>query len=153
MSNLNNLAKSSTDSSNKIAIAKKPTAYVPVKEKIHFIEKDQKPENDEFLMKHKFIAKKLIENNEDEKCAEKDDDHHEEKNGNGNDIDHNSNGNGTHSNDDIVPPKPLPRKSLSEQGSFELDCNGVPRPKPRMAATGYKVQRNFYTHIFLSVFC
>jgi hypothetical protein len=133
MSNLNNLAKSSADASNKITIAKKPT-YVPVKEKIHFIEKDQKPENDEFLMKHKFIAKKLIENNEDEKCEN--DDH--EKNGN---DEHNSNGNGTY--DDVIPPKPLPRKSLSEQGSFELDSNGVPRPKPRMAATGYKVQETF----------
>lgn len=141
MSNLNNLAKSSADAANKIAIAKKPT-YVPVKEKIHFIEKDQKPENDEFLMKHKFIAKKLIENNEDEKGEN--DDH--EKNGDNHDT------NGNHKDSDKEnPPKPLPRKSLSEQGSFELDNAGLPKPKPRFAATGYKVDEIFeISHYYLS---
>lgn len=40
----------------------------------------------------------------------------------------------------VVPPKPLPRTSISDQGSFDESSNGsVPRPKPRTATTGYKV--------------
>ena len=44
----------------------------------------------------------------------------------------------------MVPPKPLPRTSISDQGSFE-ECNfssstAIPKPRPRSSANhGYKV--------------
>ena len=44
----------------------------------------------------------------------------------------------------MVPPKPLPRTSISEQGSFE-ECNfssstAIPKPRPRSSANhSYKV--------------
>lgn len=44
----------------------------------------------------------------------------------------------------MTPPKPLPRTSISEQGSFE-ECNfssssAIPKPRPRSSANhGYKV--------------
>lgn len=142
MSNLNNLAKSSAEVDKKPAIIKKPT-YMPVKEKIHFLDyKDKTPDNEEFLMKHKSIAKKLID---------EDDGPIIEKSENGNDHEENGKMNGNHKEIDTPnPPKPLPRKSLSDQGSFELDNNIFPKPKPRTAATGYKVQNYeiFVTFIF-----
>lgn len=107
------------------------------------------------MQKHKSItAQKLIENCKDEptipeNISEK------EKNGN---SDHDlmepiRNGK-THNNND-VPPKPLPRKSISEQGSFE-DNSGVvfPKPRPRMAYSNvnYKVVHFEIMH-FLCVFC
>lgn len=134
MSNLNNLAKSSAETDKKPAIIKKPTTYVPVKEKIHFHEKDTKAESEEFLLKHKSIAKKLIDEDDGPiiEKSENDSDDHEQ----------NGHSNGNHKDNDSAkenPPKPLPRKSLSEQGVLELDSNLFPRPKPRTAATGYKV--------------
>lgn len=121
----------------------KPT-FVPIKNKIHLIEKDQeksKIETEEFMQKHKTImAQKLIENFEDEPKIS--DETEMEKNGNGH---QDSNGhtvvelkNGKPSD---IPPKPLPRKSISDQGSFEENTSVVPKPRPRTAcpALSYKV--------------
>lgn len=52
----------------------------------------------------------------------------------------NSNSNSTN----VIPPKPLPRTSISEQGSFDESTNNVsppaPKPKPRLTAnSNYKV--------------
>lgn len=142
MSNLNNLVKPAAEAEKKPQIIKKPS-YVPVKEKIHFHEKDTKPDNEEFLLKHKSIAKKLIDD-EDGPIIEKAaivDNNHEHENGTTN---------GNHHDAPLKenPPKPLPRKSLSEQGSIELDSNVFPRPKPRTAATGYKVQELCNFHFY-----
>lgn len=52
----------------------------------------------------------------------------------------NSNSNNTN----VVPPKPLPRTSISEQGSFDESSTNntnppVPKPKPRLQNSNYKV--------------
>ena len=55
---------------------------------------------------------------------------------------------------DVVPPVPLPRKSISEQSSFEENSSGVPKPKPRQIGncTNYKVYSHSITMFSLSFF-
>lgn len=139
VSNINNSLKTKADATK--AVAKQ--ASFPVKSKILSMEKDQaksKTESEEFMQKHKTItAHKLIENIDDEpKIAEID--QQVEKNGN-----HSPESNGVFKNGKAqcdVPPKPLPRKSISEQGSFEENCVVIiPKPRPRTACqnSSYKV--------------
>lgn len=143
VSNLNNSSKNKIENDLKIKPMPKP-AFVPIKDKIQLMEKDQaksKVESEEFIQKHKSIrSQKLIENfeNEPKLSAETE----KEKNGNGhNDLNGHDdlNKNGKIQND--VPPKPLPRKSISEQGSFDENSSVVfPKPRPRTACpTSYKV--------------
>lgn len=110
------------------------------------MEKDQakcKSESDEFIQKHKSIAQKLIENFEDEpKIVEEK--IQTEKNGCQDDSNENEDGNDFLKNGKVqneVPPKPLPRKSISDQGSSFEDNSAVPKPKPRTACPNliYKV--------------
>lgn len=144
---MNNSEKNKNDHS--IKLPTKP-AFVPVKNKIQLMEKDQakcKSESEEFIQKHKSIAQKLIENYDDEPkiveektqtekngCSQEDSNDHSENN------DCLKNGKIQHE----VPPKPLPRKSISDQGSsFEIsdkENSAVPKPKPRTASNfNYKV--------------
>lgn len=145
VSNINNSSKSKIDIDLKPKQIVKPT-FVPIKNKIQLMEKDQeksKIETEEFMQKHKTImAHKIIENFDDEpKISEETE---MEKNGNGH---QDSNGhedavvelkNGKPSD---TPPKPLPRKSISDQGSFDENSSIVPKPRPRTAcpALSYKV--------------
>lgn len=115
-------------------------------------EAKSKTQTDEFMQKHKSImAHKLIENFENEpKISEGAE---EEKNGNGHKE--------FNGHDDAVislkngktqcdtPPKPLPRKSISEQGSFEDNSIVLPKPRPRTACPNltYKVS-TFYSYPF-----
>lgn len=142
VSNLNNSNKSKIEIDIKPKVISKP-AFVPIKDKIQIMEKDQaksKIESDEFIQKHKSImSQKLIENcdNEPKLSAETE----KEKNGNGHDLNGHED---TTKNEKInteVPPKPLPRKSISDQGSFEENSSVVfPKPRPRTACpTSYKV--------------
>lgn len=142
VSNLNNSHKSKIENDIKPKVITKPS-LVPIKDKIQLMEKDQakcKIESEEFMQKHKSImAQKLIENfdNEPKLSAETE----KEKNGNGHDLNGHED---TTKNGKIhteVPPKPLPRKSISDQGSFEENSAVVfPKPRPRTACpTSYKV--------------
>lgn len=154
VSNINNSSKSKIDIDQKPKQIVKPT-FAPNKNKIQLMEKDQeksKIESEEFMQKHKTImAQKLIENFEDEpKIPEE-----TEKGNNGNGH-QDSNG---HEDAIIalkngkphdVPPKPLPRKSISEQGSFDENSSLVPKPRPRTAcpALSYKVfYFSLYSHV------
>lgn len=110
------------------------------------MENDQaksKIQSEEFMQKHKSImAQKLIENYENEpKLSEEEEVEKFEKG--------NTDSNG---HDDVIsvkngkshvdiPPKPLPRKSVSEQGSFEENSVVFPKPRPRVACQNltYKV--------------
>lgn len=147
VSNLNNSSKSKIENELKAKPVVK-SAFVPPKNKIQSMEKDQeksKIETEEFMQKHKSImAQKLIENFDDEpKISE---DSETEKNGH---TPKSLNGlidtvvaikNGKSTSE--VPPKPLPRKSISDQGSFELSESPsvvLPKPRPRTACTTYKV--------------
>lgn len=137
---MNNSEKNKNAIEQSIKLAVKP-AFVPVKNKIQLMEKDQaksKSESDEFIQKHKSIAQKLIENFEDEpKIVEEK--AQTEKNGNQDDLNgHNENDllkNGK--NQSEVPPKPLPRKSISDQGSSFEENSAVPKPKPRSACQNF----------------
>lgn len=107
------------------------------------IESDQtksKIQGEEFMQKHKTImAQKLIENFENEpKLSEEE----VEKNGKSNNDFNGHNNSVTNGKAHVdLPPKPLPRKSISEQGSFEE--NSVPKPRPRVACPilTYKVYK------------
>jgi hypothetical protein len=144
---MNNSNKSKIEAELKSKTITKP-AFVPAKNKIQLMEKEQeksKIETEEFMQKHKSImAHKLIENYDDEpKIVEAADDGNDEndkpdKNGHEDAIISIKNGK-IHSD---VPPKPLPRKSISEQGSFE-DNSGVviPKPRPRTSNLNYKVDQ------------
>lgn len=137
---MNNSEKNKNAIDQSIKLAVKP-AFVPVKNKIQLMEKDQaksKSESDEFIQKHKTIAQKLIENFEDEpKIVEEKAE--TEKNGNQDDLNgHNENDffkNGKNQNE--IPPKPLPRKSISDQGSSFEENSAVPKPKPRSACQNF----------------
>lgn len=103
------------------------------------VQEKSKLESDEFVQKHKSImSQKLIENCVNEpKIVESNEQN--EKNGT---FRHDPNGHEEIIKNDI-PPKPLPRKSISEQGSFEENStNIIPKPRPRTAcpSTNYKVQ-------------
>lgn len=108
-----------------------------MKDKIQLMEMDQaksKIETEEFMQKHKSImSQKLIENFDNEpKLMETE----IEKNGNGHIDEKNGHENGKIVSD--MPPKPLPRKSISDKGSFDENSSfAVPKPQPRTAS--YKV--------------
>lgn len=144
VSNLNNSSKSKIETDLKLKPLPKP-AFVPIKDKIQLMEKDQaksKIESEEFLQKHKSIrSQKLIENFENEPKLSAETGKEKEKNGNGHsDLNgHEDLKNGKVHSD--IPPKPLPRKSISEQGSFDENSSVVfPKPRPRTACpTTYKV--------------
>lgn len=154
MSNINNSSRSKNDNDLRAKLPITKPIFVPVKNKIQSMESDQaksKTQTDEFMQKHKSImAHKLIENFENEpKISEGAE---EEKNGNGHKE---------FNDDDAVialkngkmqcdtPPKPLPRKSISEQGSFEDNSIVLPKPRPRTACPNltYKVS-TFYSYPF-----
>lgn len=113
-----------------------------------------KIESDEFLLKHKSItAQKLIENYENEPtiCEEKESQSEKESNGKHEDeISPLKNGKIQES-----PPKPLPRKSISDQGSFEENCGGIikPRPEPRPRTAGPNMSYKVDSFDLLSEFC
>ena len=124
------------------------------------MENDQaksKNQSEEFMQKHKSImAQKLIENYDNEpKLSEVEE---IEKNGkcindsNGHDDDVISLKNGKAPVD--IPPKPLPRKSISEQGSFEENSVVFPKPRPRVACQNltYKVEQAFDFFSFMLCF-
>lgn len=144
VSNMNNSAKNLTET------AKLNQPILPVKNKIQLMELDQeksKTESAEFLLKHKSITcQKLIENfDEEPNIVEvtaqnaKNGSHYDDSNGD--QISSLKNGK-IHGD---IPPKPLPRKSISEQGSFEENFNNsIPKPRPRQATNNhYKVYTLF----------
>lgn len=142
MSNIENSSKSKNDSEVKIKVQTSKPAFVPVKDKIHLMEKDQAKstsETEEFMQKHKSImAQKFIENCDDEPKLsdgiERNGNDQTDKNG------HDLKNGQVHN--ETSPPKPLPRKSISDQGSFD-EVTGVviPKPRPRTACPNitYKV--------------
>jgi hypothetical protein len=143
-SNLNNSDKSRVEIKTNLKV------FVPIKNKIKLMEKDEvksKNESEEFKQKHKSImTQKLIENYENEPEIESDC-MSNEKNGNCQD---NSNGEeflgNLNAQNNDVPPKPLPRKSISDQGSFEENYPPMlPKPRPRTTCPNisYKVDNNF----------
>lgn len=159
MSNINNSSRNKNENDLRAKLPITKPIFVPMKNKIQLMESDQaksKTQSEEFLQKHKSImAHKLIENFENEPKLS--DGPEEEKNGNGHKE---SNG-----HDDAIislkngkmqcdtPPKPLPRKSISEQGSFEENSIVLPKPRPRTACPNltYKVS-TFYSYLFW-LFC
>jgi hypothetical protein len=152
VSNLNNSEKNKTSVDQSIKLSVKP-AFIPVKNKIQLMEKDQaksKSESEEFLQKHKSIAQKLIENFDDEpKIVEEKT--QKEKNG---DESHELIENGSLKNGKIqseVPPKPLPRKSISDQGSSFEENSNVPRPKPRTACPNFTYKVYFFSQFCVAV--
>lgn len=134
VSNFNNSAKNFNELPKPVI----KQAILPVKNKIHMLELDEKSktESAEFLQKHKSITcHKLIENVEEPKLVELT----SQNTKNGTHLD-DTNGNGNYVSPKEIPPKPLPRKSISDQGSFD-ENNPIPKPKPRTACvnTSYKV--------------
>lgn len=150
-SNLNNSEKNRLESKANPKVGVKP--YVPIKNKIQLMENEQvksKNESEEFKQKHKSImTQKLIENYENEpELSDCEPTENGKDSSNGQDCELSGNGNAP--ND--VPPKPLPRKSISDQGSFDENCPlTLPKPRPRTAGSNitYKV-----TNVaFLKFFC
>jgi hypothetical protein len=161
VSNMNNSEKSKNAKDQSVKLAVKP-AFIPVKNKIQLMEKDQaksKSESEEFIQKHKSIAQKLIENFEDEpkiveEKVETEKSCNDEKDSNGhNEI------NDSLKNEKIqyeAPPKPLPRKSISDQGSsFEENSAPIPKPKPRLACSNFNYKVYFFYKFALNflLFC
>lgn len=150
VSNINNSSKSKVDNDLRAKVPITKPIFIPIKNKIQLMENDQsksKIQNEEFLQKHKSImAQKLIENYENEPKLS--DDEEIEKNGKGNNDSNGHNDVISTKNGKVhvdIPPKPLPRKSISEQGSFEENSVVFPKPRPRVACPNltYKVS-NFY---------
>ena len=139
ISNMNNAEKNKISNDQSIKLLVKP-AFIPLKNKIQSMEKDQaksKSESEEFIQKHKTIAQKLIENFDDEPKIEEEKSQKEKK------VDE-SNGHPTENGSVKIeksqtglPPKPLPRKSISDQGSSFEENSVVPRPKPRTACPNF----------------
>lgn len=159
VSNINNSSKNKLENDLRTKVPITKPIFIPVKNKIQLMENDQaknKIQNEEFMQKHKSImAQKLIESYENEPKISEDQDI--DKNGKTDD----SNGH----NEDImsvkngkahvdIPPKPLPRKSISEQGSFEESTVVFPKPRPRVACPNftYKVSTfpSFSIYLWLS---
>lgn len=121
----------------------KHQVIAPKKEKSHSFNVETKTSNNdtsEFLEKYKAVR---MQKNLDKESGE-----NESKVKNG---DHNDTNKVEEEDDDIikkdvVPPVPLPRKSISEQSSFEDGSGGIPKPKPRQIGncTNYKVYRYSY---------
>lgn len=148
VSNMNNSAKNLNDLAKPIT----KQSIFPSKNKIQLMELDQEKrqtESAEFMQKHKTITcQKLIENFEEEpKIVEvtaqntKNSSHCNDTNG-----DHLASLNNGKVHSDI-PPKPLPRKSISEQGSFEENSSIlIPKPRPRMACGNFNYKVYFYKY-------
>lgn len=147
---MNNSEKNKNAIDQTLKLTVKP-AFIPVKK---LMEKDQaksKSESEEFIQKHKSIAQKLIENFDDEpkiveekSQTEKSDCDQKDSNGHGEFND--SLKNGKIQNE--VPPKPLPRKSISDQGS-SFEDSSVPKPKPRTACPNFTYKVYFFFHFAL----
>jgi len=119
----------------------KQHVIIPKKEKTHNFNVETKSSNNEtseFLEKFKAVRmqknldNKTVENGSKVKNGDHDD--HKVDEDDDDDI----------IKKEVVPPVPLPRKSISEQSSFEENSSGVPKPKPRQIGncTNYKV----YSH-------
>lgn len=128
----------------------KQHVVIPKKEKTHNFNVETKNSNNEtseFLEKFKAVR---MQKNLDNKTVE-----NGSKVKNGDHDDHK-----VDDDDDdiikkeIVPPVPLPRKSISEQSSFEDNSSGVPKPKPRQIGncTNYKVYSHSHYYVFFTVF-
>lgn len=95
----------------------------------------------EFEAKYKTIKEKVT-NKEIAKVQA----NNEQNNENGNMKSHSGTTNGTNNNNSVVdgpemvPPKPAPRTSISDQGSFDESSGIYPKPKPRSSITNFKVQ-------------
>lgn len=127
----------------------KQQVIAPRKEKTHsFNAEPSNNDTSEFLEKYKAVR---MQKNHDSKTVENGS---KVKNG-----DHNDTNKVEEEEDEenirkeVVPPVPLPRKSISEQSSFEDNSSGVPKPKPRQTGncTNYKVHSNLFTTFYFTL--
>lgn len=133
----------------------KQQVIVPKKEKSHVANVDTKNSNSdtsEFLEKYKAVRMQKTVDKECNKTA--DENGSKVKNGDHNDTNKIDEEEEEEDDDiikkEVVPPVPLPRKSISEQSSFEDNSSGIPKPKPRQTGNcnNYKV----YHHTHFSCF-
>lgn len=164
---VNNLSNNIKKQTKEISV--KPV-NIPIKTKIQMMEQQAKikAEFDEFEQKFKTITtankmeetQNILNRNYNIIHSNQDDESDiVEKNGNfiGNKQnehdDHIANATkDTRVINNVTPPKPMPRTSISEQGSFEENTgNAIPKPRPRTTAssTGYKVFFNVLTMFFI----
>lgn len=147
--NLNNSDKSRIEVNSKPLIT---SGFAPLKKKASAMEHGRVEKNDEseeFKLIHTRMTQKLIENfdNEPELFDCSSNKKSEDRNGEDNEMMRHA------KSQSDVPPKPLPRKSISEQGSLEENGTQLTLPKPRPRTTGQNITYKVESFYILRVFC